>query len=75
MPFVARVVENALLEVNKGLVEAAMAMGATVWQVIMKVLLPETLPGIINGLTLTAVNLLGYSAMAGAVGGGGDWVI
>jgi D-methionine transport system permease protein len=71
MPFIARVVENALLEVNKGLVEAATAMGATAWQIVRKILIPEALPGIINGLTLTIVSLIGYSAMAGAVGGGG----
>jgi D-methionine transport system permease protein len=71
MPFVARIVENALLETNQGLIEAALAMGATTWQIITKVLLPESLPNIINGLTLTIVNLVGYSAMAGAVGGGG----
>jgi D-methionine transport system permease protein len=71
MPFLARVVENALLEVNTGLIEAATAMGATVWQIILKVLIPEALPGIINGLTLTIISLIGYSAMAGAVGGGG----
>jgi D-methionine transport system permease protein len=71
MPFIARVVENALLEVNAGLIEAAIAMGANAWQVICKVLIPEALPGIINGLTLTMVSLIGYSAMAGAVGGGG----
>lgn len=71
MPFIARVVENALLEVNKGLIEAATAMGATSWQIIYKVLVPEALPGIINGLTLALISLIGYSAMAGAVGGGG----
>ena len=71
IPFLARVVESALLEVNKGLIEAAAAMGATVWQIIIKVLLPEALPAIINGLTLTIISLIGYSAMAGAVGGGG----
>lgn len=71
MPFVARVVENALLEVNKGLIEAATAMGATTWQIIRKVLIPEALGSIINGLTLTIVSLIGFSAMAGAVGGGG----
>ena len=71
MPFIARVVENALLEVNRGLIEAATAMGATTWQIITKVLMPEGMPGIINGLTLTVVSLVGYSAMAGAVGGGG----
>lgn len=71
IPFVARVVESALLETSKGLIEAAIAMGATSWQIITKILLPESMPGIINGLTLTIVNLIGYSAMAGAVGGGG----
>lgn len=71
MPFIARVVESALLEVNKGLIEAAIAMGATPSQIVRKVLLPEAMPGIINGLTLTVVSLIGYSAMAGAVGGGG----
>ncbi len=71
IPFIARVIENALLEVNKGLIEAAHAMGATSWQIIIKILIPESLPSIINGLTLTIVNLIGYSAMAGAVGGGG----
>lgn len=71
IPFIARVVENAILEVNKGLIEAATAMGATNWQIIFKVLIPESLPGLINGLTLTVVSLIGYSAMAGAVGGGG----
>jgi D-methionine transport system permease protein len=70
-PFIARVVENALLEVNKGLIEAANAMGATYGQIIRKILIPEALPGIVNGITLTIVNLVGYSAMAGAVGGGG----
>lgn len=71
MPFIARVVENALLEINKGLIEAATAMGASSFQIITKVLIPESLPGIANGLTLTVVTLVGYSAMAGAVGGGG----
>lgn len=71
VPFVARVVENALLEVNKGLIEAAIAMGATYHQIIRKVLIPEALPGIINGITLTIISLIGYSAMAGAIGGGG----
>lgn len=71
MPFIARIVDNALLEVDKGLIEAATAMGATALQIISKVLIPEALPGIVNGLTLTIVTLVGYSAMAGAVGGGG----
>jgi D-methionine transport system permease protein len=71
VPFVARIVENAILEVDRGLIEAATAMGASAWQIIKKVLIPEALPGIINGLTLTIISLIGYSAMAGAVGGGG----
>lgn len=71
MPFIARVVENALLEVNPGLIEAAVSMGANATQIILKVLLPESLPSVMNGLTLTIINLIGYSAMAGAVGGGG----
>jgi D-methionine transport system permease protein len=70
-PFIARVVENAVREVDRGLVEAAQAMGATPFQIIRKVLLPEALPGIVAGLTLSAVSLIGYSAMVGAVGGGG----
>jgi D-methionine transport system permease protein len=71
IPFIARIVESALLEINNGLIEAATAMGATPWQIIRKVLLPEALPSIVNGLTLTVISLIGYSAMAGAVGGGG----
>jgi D-methionine transport system permease protein len=71
MPFVARIIENALLEVNNGLIEAANAMGGTLWQIVYRVLLPEALPNIINGITLTIISLIGYSAMAGAVGGGG----
>ena len=70
-PFVARLVESALREVDHGLVEAAQAMGATTWQIVWKVLLPEAMPGIIAGLTITLVSLTGYSAMAGAIGGGG----
>jgi len=71
MPFIARIVENALLEIQHGLIEAALAMGASSGQIIKKVLIPEAFPSIINGLTLTVVSLVGYSAMAGAVGGGG----
>lgn len=71
LPFLARIVENALLEVNSGLIEAATAMGATPWQIIVKVLIPESLGSVINGITLMIINLVGYSAMAGAVGGGG----
>ena len=70
-PFIARIVESALLEINKGLIEAAVSMGATPWQIIRKVLIPEAFPSIINGLTLTVISLVGYSAMAGYVGGGG----
>jgi D-methionine transport system permease protein len=71
IPFVARLVENALREVDPGLVETAQAMGATQFQIIVKVLLPESFPGILAGLTVTFVSLVGYSAMAGAIGGGG----
>ncbi|GAB6264182.1 ABC transporter permease [Photobacterium sp. CCB-ST2H9] len=71
IPFIARLVEGALLEVPSGLVEAAQAMGATPTQIIRKVLLPEALPGIINAVTITLVTLVSYSAMAGTVGGGG----
>lgn len=70
-PFVARLVEAALREVDPGLVEAAQAMGASTTQLVFKVLLPEALPGIAAGLTITLVSLTGYSAMAGAIGGGG----
>ncbi|WP_374402883.1 methionine ABC transporter permease [Niveibacterium sp.] len=71
IPFIARLVETALREVDTGLVEAAQAMGANRWQIVRKVLLPEALPGIVAALTVTFVSLVGYSAMAGAVGGGG----
>ena len=70
-PFIARLVETALREVDHGLVEAAQSMGASTWQIVWKVLLPEALPGIVAGLTISFVSLTGYSAMAGAVGGGG----
>ena len=70
-PFIARLVETALREVDAGLVEAAQAMGATTWQIVFKVLLPEALPGIVAGFTITLVSLTGFSAMAGAIGGGG----
>ena len=70
-PFVARLVEASLREVDHGLIEAALAMGATTQQIVLKVLLPEALPGIVAGLTITFVSLTGYSAMAGAIGGGG----
>ncbi|MFD1798067.1 methionine ABC transporter permease [Paracoccus aurantiacus] len=70
-PFIARLVENAIREVDAGLIEAARAMGATPYQIIRKVLVPEALPGIALGLTLAVVSLIGYSAMVGAVGGEG----
>lgn len=70
-PFVARVIEGALKEVNPGAIVAARAMGSTNWQIITKVLLPEAFPALVNGLTLTIINLIGYSAMAGVIGGGG----
>jgi D-methionine transport system permease protein len=71
IPFVARLIESALLEVPAGLVEAALAMGAKPRQIILKVLLPEALPTILNAVTITLVTLVSYSAMAGTVGGGG----
>ncbi|CAN0656623.1 ABC transporter permease [Nitratireductor aquimarinus] len=71
IPFVARLIETSIREVDKGLIEAARAMGATPFQIVTKVLLAEARPGIILGLTLTLVSLVGYSAMVGAVGGGG----
>lgn len=70
-PFMARIVETSLREVDKGLIEAAQAMGATNLQIVSKVLIPEALPGIVSGLTIAIVALVGSSAMAGAIGGGG----
>ena len=70
-PFIARMVENTLLEIPHGLIEASRAMGATPMQIIKKVLLPESLPGLINAATITLITLVGYSAMGGAVGAGG----
>ena len=71
IPFIARLVENAIREVDAGLIEAARAMGATPVQIIRKVLIAEAMPGIALGLTLAVVSLIGYSAMVGAVGGEG----
>jgi D-methionine transport system permease protein len=71
IPFIGRVVEAAIREVDQGLVEAARAFGASPMQIVRKVLLPEALPALTLALTLTLVSLLGYSAMVGAVGGGG----
>ncbi len=70
-PFVARVIESALKEVDWGVIEASLAVGASVPQVIIRVLIPEALPSIILGITMTIINILGYSTMAGAIGGGG----
>ena len=70
-PFIARIIETAIREVDHGLIEASRAMGATPLQIATKVLLPEARPAIVLGLTLTVVSLIGYSAMVGAVGGGG----
>lgn len=70
-PFIARMVENSLLEVPYGLIEASRAMGATPFQIIRKVLIPEALPSLVNCITITLITLVGYSAMGGAVGAGG----
>jgi D-methionine transport system permease protein len=70
-PFIARLVENSLLEVPGGLIETARSMGASPLQIITKVLLPEALPSLINNVTITLITLVGYSAMGGAVGAGG----
>jgi len=71
VPFIARITETAIREVDGGLIEASQAMGATPLQIVFKVLIPEALPGITLGITLSIVSLIGYSAMVGAVGGGG----
>ncbi len=70
-PFVARVIESSLKEVDKGVIELSLSMGATIPQIIFKVLIPEAMPSLILGITLTIINIIGYSAMAGAIGGGG----
>ncbi|MFD0698806.1 methionine ABC transporter permease [Paenibacillus sp. GCM10027628] len=70
-PFLARLVESALREIESGVIEAAQSMGATPWQIVWRVLLPEARPGLISAVTVTAVALLSYSAMSGVVGGGG----
>ena len=71
IPFFARIVENALREIDKGVIEAAIAAGATPWMIIKDVLFLEAKSGIISGITLTMISLVGFSAMAGTVGGGG----
>ena len=70
-PFVARIMETSLLEVDRGVIEAARAFGATNWQILTRVMVREALPAIILNIAVIAINLLGYSAMAGVVGGGG----
>ncbi|MCD7098936.1 methionine ABC transporter permease [Stenotrophomonas sp. MMGLT7] len=71
IPFMARLAENALREIDPGLVVAARAMGASPLQVVLKIMLPEALPGLVAAVTVTLIGLIGYSAMAGAIGGGG----
>ncbi|WP_313701901.1 methionine ABC transporter permease [Pantoea sp.] len=70
-PFFARIVQNALDEVDRGRIEAVVSMGGTLWHIVSRVLLPEALPALVAGVTLTIVMLIGFSAMAGVVGGGG----
>lgn len=70
-PFVARLVETALKEIDPGVILAAQSMGSTNTQIIFKVLIPECMPALVDGVTMTIINLIGYSAMAGAIGGGG----
>lgn len=71
VPFFSRLVENVLREVDRGVIEASQAMGARLPQIVLKVLLPEALPGLIGAATVTAVALVGYTAMSGVIGGGG----
>ena len=71
IPFFARIVETAMREIDKGVIEAAIAVGASPWMIIRDVLLPESKSSIIQGITMTLINLVAYSAMAGFVGGGG----
>ena len=70
-PLVARMVESSLREVDHGVIEAAQSMGASAWQIVRKVMLPESLPSLISGGTITVGTILGYGAMAGIIGGGG----
>ena len=70
-PFVARVIESSLREVDSGVIEFGLSMGANVTEIVFKILIPEAMPSLILGITLTIINLVGYSAMAGAIGGGG----
>lgn len=70
-PFVARIMETSLLEVDRGIIEATRSFGATNWQIITRVMVREALPTIVQNIAVVTISLLGYSAMAGAVGGGG----
>lgn len=70
-PFFARLVETAMRDIPWGIIEAALAMGSTPMQIIVKVMIPEAMPSIVQGITTTAIGILGYSAMAGSIGGGG----
>lgn len=70
-PFYARLVENTLREVDRGIIEACQAMGARTWQIVLHALLPEALPGLIAGATVTTIALVSYAAMSGVIGGGG----
>ncbi len=71
IPFFARIVESSAREIDRGVIEAAISVGASPWTIIREVILPEARPGIVSGLTITMISLVGYSAMAGTVGGGG----
>ncbi|ASV66570.1 methionine ABC transporter permease [Cytobacillus sp. FSL W7-1323] len=71
IPFFARLVETSLREIDKGVIESAVAVGASPWMIIKEILVPEAKPGIVQGLTITTISLIGYSAMAGIIGGGG----
>lgn len=70
-PFVARLMEGYFNQIDKGIIEAAKSVGSTNMQIIIRVLIPEAMPMIVNGITMTLINVVGYSAMAGAIGGGG----
>ncbi|MET3576370.1 methionine ABC transporter permease [Bhargavaea ullalensis] len=70
-PFYGRMVQIALAEIDKGVIEAARSMGATTWTIIRKVLLPESMPALVSGITVTSIALVGYTAMAGIIGAGG----
>lgn len=70
-PFYGRLVEIALREIDKGVIEASVAMGASIWTIIWKVLIPESLPALVSGITVTTISLVGFTAMAGVIGAGG----